>query len=73
MCIVLDDQKPESKDLLRFLTGYCELWRDIGLLLGLKPAVLDTVASDNSNDNRKCFRVTLDKWLKMNVGATWGI
>ena len=30
------------------------------------------MASDNPNESRKCFGVTLEKWLKMNVEVTWG-
>ena len=71
MFIILDDQKPESKDLQRFLTDYCKYWRDIGLLLGLKSSVLDLVASTHPMQDRECFRATLEKWLQLNVGVTW--
>jgi len=70
--IWLDDQRPEPKDFQRFLTDYCKLWRDIGLHLGLKSVVLDQVASDHPMQNRECFRVTLEKWLWLNVEVTWG-
>ena len=69
---LLGDQRPESKDLQRFLTDYCKHWRDIGLLLGLKSSVLDLVASAHPMQDRECFRATLEKWLQMNVGVTWG-
>ena len=69
--IILDDQRPESKDLQRFLTDYCKYWRDIGLLLGLKSPVLDLVASAHPMQDRECFRATLEKWLLLNVGVTW--
>ena len=68
---VLDDQRPESKDFLKFLTDYCKYWRDIGLLLGLKSPVLDQVASAHPMQDRECFRVILDKWLQLDVGVTW--
>ena len=71
MCIVLDDQRPETTDLQRFLTDYCKHWRDIGVLLGLKSPALDLVASTHPMQNRECFRATLEKWLQLNVGVTW--
>ena len=62
---------PGSKDLHRFLTDYCKYWRDIGVQLGLKSSVLDLVASAHPMQDRECFRVTLEKWLQLNVGVTW--
>ena len=70
-CTILDDQRPEPKDLQRFLTDYCEHWRDIGLQLGLKSVVLNQVASAHPMQDRECFRVTLEKWLQLNVEVTW--
>ena len=67
----LDDQRPESRDLSKFLTEYCKHWRDTGLQLGLQSSVLDQVEADY-HTQRECFRVTLDKWLQLNVGVTWG-
>lgn len=61
----------QLKDLERFLTDYCEHWRGTGLQLELKSSVLDQVAADN-HTQRERFRVTLDRWLQMNVGVTWG-
>ena len=29
------------------------------------------MASGHPGDNRECFRVTLEKWLQLNVGVTW--
>ena len=71
ICLLLDDERPESKDLLKFLTDYCKHWRDIGLLLGLQSSILDLVASAHPMQDRECFRVTLEKWLQLNVGVTW--
>ena len=67
----VDDQRPESKDLYRFLTDYCKHWRGTGLQLGLKTSVLDQVASAHPMQDRECFRATLEKWLQLNVGVTW--
>ena len=71
ICIVLDDQRPESKDLHRFFTVYCKHWRGTGLQLGLKSFILDQVEADY-HTLTECFRVTLEKWLQLNVGVTWG-
>ena len=68
---MLDDQKPESRDLQRFLTDYCKHWRGIGLQLGLKTTVLDQVEADHHTLSER-FRVTLEKWLQLNVRVTWG-
>jgi len=64
-------QRPGSRDLQRFLTDYCKFWKDIGLQLGLKSVVLDQVASAHPMQDRECFRVTLEKWLQLNVEVTW--
>ena len=69
--VIIDNQRPESRDLQRFLTDYCKHWRDTGLQLGLKSSVLDLVASAHPMDDRECFRVTLEKWLQLNVVVTW--
>ena len=68
---ILDDSKPELKDFNKFLTEYANLWKDIGLELGIKPAVLSLVESSHFKDDRECLRATLQKWLQMNTGVTW--
>ena len=70
VCIVLDDQRPDSNDLNRFLIDYCKHWRAIGLKLGLVSSVLDQVEADYHSLSER-FRVTLEKWLQLNVGVTW--
>ena len=39
--------------------------------MGLKSSVLDLVASAHPMQDRECFRVTLEKWLQLNVRVTW--
>ena len=41
-----------------------------GLQLGLKSSVLDQVEGDYHTMSER-FRVTLEKWLQLNVGVTW--
>ena len=75
MCIyiiyIIVDQKPESHELERFLTEYCQSWRAIGLQLGLKSTVLNAVEGD-CNKNRERFRVTLENWLLLGEATTYG-
>ena len=59
-----------KKDLNRSLIDYCKHWRGTGLQLGLKSSVLDQVEADYQTLSER-FRVTLEKWLQMNVGVTW--
>ena len=68
---ILDDQRPESRHLQRFLTDYCKHWKDIGVLLGLKSSVIDIVASAHPMQDRECFREILEKWLQLNIEVTW--
>ena len=68
---ILDDQRPQSIDLQRFLTAYCKHWRGTGLQLRLETSVLDVVEAEY-HELSECFRVTLDKWSHLNVGVTWG-
>lgn len=68
---IIDEERPEPRDLQRYLTDYCKYWRDIGLQLGLKSTVLDQVEEDYPKMSER-FRITLEKWSQMNVGVTWG-
>jgi len=68
---MLDDQRPESKDLHRFLTIYSKHWRGTGLQLGLETSLLDQLEADYLALSER-FRVTLEKWLQLNVGVRWG-
>ena len=53
------------------LISYCKYWKGISLLQGLKSSILDLVVSAHPMQDRECFRVTLEKWLQLNVGVTW--
>lgn len=65
------EDRPEMRDLGQVLTQYNDLWRPVGYELKLKGAVLNTIAADNIGNQRECFRVALEKWLRMDVQATW--
>ena len=61
----------QSQKIFRFLTDYCKHWRGTGLQLQLNTSVLDQVEADYHTLSER-FRVTLEKWLQLNVGVTWG-
>ena len=65
------DEKPEMSELHKHLVKYCGLWRAIGLKLGLKDDLLETISRDNSKQQQECFRVTLQKWLIQDVSPNW--
>ena len=65
------DGKPEMRELHKHLVKYCGLWRAIGLKLGLKDDLLETISRDNSRQQQECFRVMLQKWLIQDVSPTW--
>ncbi|XP_065910287.1 caspase-3-like isoform X2 [Dysidea avara] len=64
-------ERPQMRELNRFLTEYCGLWRPTGLQLGIKAAALDVIDADHRMQQRECFRVTLQKWLQQDVRACW--
>ena len=59
------------RDLGLVLTQYNGIWKDVGLQLQIKEVVLNTVAADNPLNQRECFRETLQRWLRMDIHATW--
>ena len=59
------------RDLGLVFTDYNYIWQDVGLQLKLKQVVLGTIAANNPLNQRNCFRETLQKWLQMDVNATW--
>ena len=59
------------RDLSKFVTEYCTLWRTIGLKLGLQDSLLDVIESEHPLELRDRFRRTLQYWLKQDVSATW--
>ena len=73
LCMYTGDEKPQLKDLQRFLTEYCLEWKTIGLQLELKSNVLNLIEVDHMHPNkhRECFRSTLEKWLQLDLEATW--
>ena len=58
-------------ELNKFLTKYCGHWRSIGYKLGLEDDVLNMIHSDHPTQERDCLRVALQKWLELDISATW--
>lgn len=56
---------------MQFLAPYGGMWQAIGLNLGLKQFVLDAIAADNPLNQNERFRVTLQRWMEMDVEASW--
>ena len=69
--VYTDDQEVEWADVGLTMTEHCTQWKDIGAQLGLTPAVLINIGADFKNDNKECFRKTLESWMRMEK-ATWG-
>ena len=69
--IYVGDRVPKAREYQKFLTTYSLLWRPIGENLGLKSAVLNLIEAENPRKPRECLRVTLDRWLQLDVNATW--
>ena len=64
------DEKPEMSELQKYVVKYYGLWKAIGLNLGLKDDLLETIAGDNLKQ-QECFRIMLQKWLIQDVSPTW--
>ena len=69
-CISLDNEIPLERNFTRILVGHCNHWWDIGLQLGLKPAVLGTIKANHDTQEER-FKMTLKKWLDLNSKGTW--
>ena len=50
---------------------HCALWKSIGLHLGLEQVVLDVIEADNRHNQTECFRLTLQRWMQKDAGASW--
>ena len=62
----------DPDDIENILTEYCGLWRGVGLKLGLKVAVLNSIEEDH-HGRRKHFQKTLDAWMRQcQDEATYG-
>ena len=47
-------------------------WENIGILVGIKPNILDSIKKDNSSSQEDCLREMLKVWEKqVNPPPTW--
>ena len=71
--ILLADQIVDANDINAICIKHSVMWRQIGLKLGLHASVLDNIQADY-HEQRKCFEVTLSKWMKLaGNNATRGV
>ena len=47
-------------------------WESLGLELGLKDYHIAIISKDNPNRSVTCCREMLQKWLEIDLSATWG-
>ena len=67
-----DDTVPSLKDLHQHIAPrYARQWREIGTLLGLPSAALDTIEHNRHCEARQCCCVMLFKWLEVDPTASW--
>ncbi|XP_065894838.1 uncharacterized protein [Dysidea avara] len=67
------DQIVDANDINAICIKHSVMWRQIGLKLGLHASVLDNIQADY-HEQRKCFEVTLSKWMKLaGNNATRGV
>ena len=60
------------RDLNRYvIKKQANLWKDIGIELGLDLDLLDVIEKDHPYQSVTCLQKVLDKWLKLAVNATW--
>jgi len=60
------------RDLNRYVVKkYADIWRDVGIELGLELSVLKSIEENYPKNVTTCFQETLNKWLKFDPGPTW--
>ena len=60
------------RDLNRsVIKKHANLWKDIGIELGLELDLLNVIDKDHPYQSITCLQQVLDKWLKLAVNATW--
>jgi len=60
------------RDLNRYvIKKYADLWKDIGLELGLGLKLLNVIEKDHPHQSVTCLQIVLDEWLKLSTNTTW--
>ena len=58
-------------ELNKYLIKYCEMWKSVGLKLGLEDDVITVIQTNHPMQIKECFREVLQKWLKQDPAPTW--
>ena len=69
--ILIGNAIPTMGELNKYLIKYCEMWKSIGLKLGLEDDVITVIQSNHPMQIEECFREALQKWLKQDPKPTW--
>jgi len=60
------------KDLNRYvIKKHANMWKDIGIELGLELKLLNVIEKDHPYQSVTCLQEVLDKWLMQSATATW--
>ena len=63
---------PSLQDLQEYFTPqYAVKWKVIGTQLGVPSASLDIIEHDNHYKAVECCNAMLNKWLKVDITASW--
>ena len=66
------DSKITLKGAYKFVVpAYAVEWKDIGINLGIQCAELNIIERDNNYQTKACCREMLNKWLQIDLDASW--
>ena len=70
--IIGAETRPLLKDLQLYITPYYAAdWREIGVLLGIRIGILNSVEYERSTDVERCCNKMLEIWLDNEADASW--
>ena len=70
MLILTAQERPSPKYIQRYvIVDHAVRWKQIGRILGVKG--IENIEMSHSQAPQECLEEILDKWLKVDVGATW--
>ena len=70
--MISEIDRPELKDLYMYVTPcYAAHWKDIGVHLGIELGYLKTIKADNPGDVSGCCKDLWERWLEVDLNATW--
>ena len=72
-CYLTVNTRPLLSDLKEYFTPqYAADWKEIGIILGLDPAILANIKGNYNRSVTDCCNAMLNKWLKIDNTASWG-